>query len=448
MRPMRKDGTFVWDPLVWENLSPDLISFDETRMCVKALGKEGIAYLSATLGDDTAYLTIHIVPEERLIKLSSPCVFMNIGSSLTTKPIIKGTQFAGEYDTAEWIADNEDMVDMKVSTQNDEPKLVVYALKTGVCHITCRLTLADGTTAEAYCTVIAYDENPQDKPIPEPTPTPTPEPAPTPTPEEPDAESRITFGQEIISVKPTTERSISKPMQKDGCPVTGPIIWENLSPDLICFDEEQLYLKALGQVGTAYLRATVGDDTAYLEIHIVPKDEAINLSVGYQMVDVGRSVTTKLLTSGTKFAGMDYTTEWYTDREDLVALYETTSNGAPALVIQTIEPGVAHITCKATLADGTSAEAYCTVIICDEAAEDQTGPEEETAAGIEGQGSGPDGTNLEPMPDASMGDAVLPDGPAMPEPPEQPDAAGGNQSQGTVNRKPEKGDEDASPDLN
>ena len=216
---------------------------------------------------------------------------------------------------------------------------------------------------------------PTPRPTPEPTPEPTPVPTPSPTPEPmpPATEEPITLGIEISNLLPSSMTKVSPPSFQNGIRVSGEVTWINESPDLIKISEPlpdgSIYLSSLDQQGTAYLSAVWNGQKATREIHIISADYDAGLSVVSQYVDIGVQFPVKLIPgSSTKFISQEYTFDWRVDRPELLQVAEAEIDGVPGLLVQALQPGVAHIVCRLTLSDGTYGEAYCTVIVDDEEA--------------------------------------------------------------------------------
>ena len=166
---------------------------------------------------------------------------------------------------------------------------------------------------------------------------------------------------------------VSPPSFQNGIRVSGEVTWINESPDLIEISDPlpdgSMYLSSLDQQGTAYLSAVWNGQKATREIHIISADYDAGLSVLSQYVDIGVQFPVKLIPgSFSKFVDQEYTVDWRVDHPELLQMAETEIGGAPGLLVQTLQPGVAHIVCRLTLSDGTYGEAYCTVIVDDEEA--------------------------------------------------------------------------------
>ena len=261
-----------------------------------------------------------------------------------------------------------------VATLSPPPRSTPAPLPAATVRPAATPTSVPTATATPAPTVTA-EPVPTSTPAPTPTLTPTPEPtlSPTPEPTPPATEEPITLGAEISSLLPSSMTKVSPPTFRSGTFVSGEVTWINESPDLIKISEPlpdgSIYLSSLDQQGTAYLSAVWNGQKATREIHIISADYDAGLSVVSQYVDIGVQFPVKLIPgSSSKFISQEYTFDWRVDRPELLQVAEAEIDGVPGLLVQALQPGVAHIVCRLTLSDGTYGEAYCTVIVDDEEA--------------------------------------------------------------------------------
>ena len=148
-------------PSTWENESPDLLAFSERSRQVTALAQSGTGYLTATCNGHTARLTVHIVPTEDQVNLSTLSIFVNLDTMWgTTKLYVFDTsKFYGQDYTVAWSVDDPSVVSLEEREIDGSQAVRFLPLKTGTAVITCRVTLPDGTYAEAYCTANVYQRS-------------------------------------------------------------------------------------------------------------------------------------------------------------------------------------------------------------------------------------------------------------------------------------------------
>ena len=73
-----------------------------------------------------------------------------------------------------------------------------------------------------------------------------------------------------------------------------------------------------------------------------------------------RSNTQLYVFDGTAFFGQDYAVTWSVDDESVLSLEEENASG---VTFRAKQLGRALITCQVSLPDGTTGEAYCTVLV-------------------------------------------------------------------------------------
>ena len=152
--------------------------------------------------------------------------------------------------------------------------------------------------------------------------------------------------------------------QTNGQPVSGEVTFTNESPNLITFQESSKTLRTGSQTGTAYLSASWGGYTTRVTIHIVETEDQIALSTLGLFMDMDMWCTTKLYVFDTsRFYGQDYTVEWSVDNPQVGRLETLVVDGYEAACLYPLKPGIATITCRVTLPDGTWAEGYCSVYV-------------------------------------------------------------------------------------
>lgn len=208
------------------------------------------------------------------------------------------------------------------------------------------------------------EPEPEPEPEPESEPEPEPVPEPEPEPEPLGVEPGITFGAKAITMSPNHSRSSVQVVLKDGSPVTGDVAYTNESPDLFSFQNGSI--STFGQTGVGYLTASWEGYTAQMEIHILPTEEQVTLSVQALFMNMDMWGTAQLYVFDTsRFYGQDYTVSWSVDDPSVISTEEMVYNGNPALRFYPQKPGEAVITCRVTLPDGTYTESYCTAIVYD-----------------------------------------------------------------------------------
>lgn len=144
-------------------------------------------------------------------------------------------------------------------------------------------------------------------------------------------------------------------------PANSGIVWTNENPELFSFDSATMQVTAGEQTGVGYLTAQRDDHTDRMEIRIVPADQQIALScVSITMAADSRSNTQLYVFDGTAFFGQDYAVTWSVDDESVLSLEEENASG---VTFRAKQLGRALITCQVSLPDGTTGEAYCTVLV-------------------------------------------------------------------------------------
>lgn len=144
-------------------------------------------------------------------------------------------------------------------------------------------------------------------------------------------------------------------------PANSGIVWTNENPELFSFDSAAMQVTAGEQTGVGYLTAQRDDRTDRMEVRIVPADQQIALScVSITMAADSRSNTQLYVFDGTAFFGQDYAVTWSVDDESVLSLEEESASG---VTFRAKQLGRALITCQVSLPDGTTSEAYCTVLV-------------------------------------------------------------------------------------
>lgn len=144
-------------------------------------------------------------------------------------------------------------------------------------------------------------------------------------------------------------------------PANSGIVWTNENPELFSFDSAAMQVTAGEQTGVGHLTAQRDDHTDRMEVRIVPADQQIALScVSITMAADSRSNTQLYVFDGTAFFGQDYAVTWSVDDESVLSLEEENASG---VTFRAKQLGRALITCQVSLPDGTTGEAYCTVLV-------------------------------------------------------------------------------------
>ena len=144
-------------------------------------------------------------------------------------------------------------------------------------------------------------------------------------------------------------------------PANSGIVWTNENPELFSFDSATMQVTAGEQTGVGHLTAQRDDHTDRMEVRIVPADQQIALScVSITMAADSRSNTQLYVFDGTAFFGQDYAVTWSVDDESVLSLEEENASG---VTFRAKQLGRALITCQVSLPDGTTGEAYCTVLV-------------------------------------------------------------------------------------
>ena len=146
------------DELTWVNESPDILSLDESTPSVYTL-QEGTGYLTVRWNGYSDRLTIHVVPTEDQIALSTSGAYTTPNSSGTVQLYVFDTsRFYGQNYSVSWTVDDPSVVTIEPYTQGGEYFVRYYTHNFGSAVITCRVTLPDGTYAQDYCAVNVYYE--------------------------------------------------------------------------------------------------------------------------------------------------------------------------------------------------------------------------------------------------------------------------------------------------
>ena len=147
------------DGITWVNESPDILTLDANRSRVTAK-QVGVGYLTATKDGYTARMTIHVVPSEDNIGMSTIGILMRPGNTATTELYVySDTRFYGKDYTVEWSVDHPELLTMEEYTSSKgNPAVRFTALQCGDAVITCRVTLPDGSYTEDYCCVAIRPE--------------------------------------------------------------------------------------------------------------------------------------------------------------------------------------------------------------------------------------------------------------------------------------------------
>ena len=145
----------VSDGVTWTNESPELLRLSGDGSSVTAIGSSGTGYLSVSRGGETARLTVRIIPTMNQVTLSCLSTTMSPGGYGTAELYIFSTsRFYGQDCSVAWSVDDPSVLtlDERVSSQGN-PSVHFQAMKAGDARITCQVTMADGSSAEAYCFV-------------------------------------------------------------------------------------------------------------------------------------------------------------------------------------------------------------------------------------------------------------------------------------------------------
>ena len=139
--------------VTWANESPDLLRLDGNGASVTALGSSGTGYLTASRNGETVRLTVRIIPTEDQIALSCLSTTMQVGGYGSTELYVFSTsRFYGQDCTVSWSVDDPSVLTLEERTSSKgNPSVRFQASRTGDACVTCRVTMADGSTAEEYC---------------------------------------------------------------------------------------------------------------------------------------------------------------------------------------------------------------------------------------------------------------------------------------------------------
>ena len=140
--------------ITWVNESPDILTLDANRSRVTAK-QVGVGYLTATKDGYTTRMTIHVVPSEDNIGMSTIGILMRPGNTATTELYVySDTRFYGKDYTVEWSVDHPELLTLEEYTSSKgNPAVRFTTLQCGDAVITCRVTLPDGSYTEEYCCV-------------------------------------------------------------------------------------------------------------------------------------------------------------------------------------------------------------------------------------------------------------------------------------------------------
>ena len=141
--------------VTWTNESPDLLRLDGNGASVTALGSSGTGYITASRNGESARLTVRVIPTEDQIALSCLSTTMQVGGYGSTELYVFSTsRFYGQSCTVSWSVDDASVLTLEERTSGSgNPSVRFQASRTGDACITCRVTMADGSTAEEYCFV-------------------------------------------------------------------------------------------------------------------------------------------------------------------------------------------------------------------------------------------------------------------------------------------------------
>ena len=139
--------------VTWTNESPDLLRLNGNGSSVTAVGDRGTGYLTASRGGETIRLTVRVIPTADQIALSCLSTTMQVdGYGSTELYIFSTSKFYGQDCTVTWSVDDPSVLTLEERTSSQgNPAVRFKALRTGDACVTCRVTMADGSTAEEYC---------------------------------------------------------------------------------------------------------------------------------------------------------------------------------------------------------------------------------------------------------------------------------------------------------
>ncbi len=139
--------------VTWSNESPDLLRLNGNGSSVTALAERGTGYLTASRNGETIRLTVRIIPTADQIALSCLSTTMSVdGYGSTELYVFSTSKFYNQDCTVTWTVDDPSILTLEEQTSSaGNPSVRFQAHRTGDACITCRVTMADGSTAEEYC---------------------------------------------------------------------------------------------------------------------------------------------------------------------------------------------------------------------------------------------------------------------------------------------------------
>ena len=139
--------------VTWANESPDLLRLNGNGSSVTALVERGTGYLTASRNGETIRLTVRIIPTADQIALSCLSTTMSVdGYGSTELYVFSTSKFYNQDCTVTWTVDDPSILTLEERTSSaGNPSVRFQARRTGDACITCRVTMADGSTAEEYC---------------------------------------------------------------------------------------------------------------------------------------------------------------------------------------------------------------------------------------------------------------------------------------------------------
>ena len=139
--------------VTWSNESPDLLRLNGNGSSVTALAERGTGYLTASRNGETIRLTVRIIPTADQIALSCLSTTMSVdGYGSTELYVFSTSRFYNQDCTVTWTVDDPSILTLEERTSSaGNPSVRFQARRTGDACITCRVTMADGSTAEEYC---------------------------------------------------------------------------------------------------------------------------------------------------------------------------------------------------------------------------------------------------------------------------------------------------------
>ena len=139
--------------VTWSNESPELLRLNGSGSSVTALAERGTGYLTASRNGETIRLTVRIIPTADQIALSCLSTTMSVdGYGSTELYVFSTSRFYNQDCTVTWTVDDPSILTLEERTSSaGNPSVRFQAHRTGDACITCRVTMADGSTAEEYC---------------------------------------------------------------------------------------------------------------------------------------------------------------------------------------------------------------------------------------------------------------------------------------------------------